>query len=147
MFLFLVPLVYLLGLIVDRVSDMSLSWSERLHGRRVYSALIKSGQTWPAVFHADHRLVRMKSEELTQVLNYARSRIRICRGWVVNGSMIAGGVAVAVTKARIEPNVGVAALGAAIGVSLLCLVIYQVDAHEYAAKVHRQAAWLRGVNA
>ncbi len=74
--------VYVLGIVMDRLSDMLL---EKLWGEGFLSASFKSR----AEYYRDRRLILTHSERLSDLLEYGRSRMRICRGWAVNWFLIA----------------------------------------------------------
>lgn len=77
----LLPLVYVLGIITDRIADKSFDrlWADRL----VEEWFGTRGEYYNA-----RRLILTKSEHLSELLEYGRSRLRICRGWAFN-SLIA----------------------------------------------------------
>ncbi|MBX2803959.1 MAG: hypothetical protein KTR31_40155 [Myxococcales bacterium] len=136
------PFVYFLGVLVDRWGDVLFTPVDALLGRRVYRAA--SVAAFHAVYFPDHRLVREESGPLSAVLDYAKSRIRICRGWVVNSALLAAGVGTALAQGLFpEGPTGALALGGTVGVGLASLVVVLLDRREYVAKVKRQAAWIR----
>lgn len=108
------PLAYVLGIVVDRLADslgtaMSESWL-----RRVYPS--EEGER---EYKADLALV-LSSSPLAARLIYGRSRLRVCRGWSVDG--LFGGVALAgyvLSSPAGQPRLGVAVGG---GLALAFLV-------------------------
>lgn len=81
------PLVYLLGIVVDRAADRVFEtlWEEDLLRAKT------SGE--PFVGDEDYfrrrRYVLNHSEALAKELQYDRSRLRICRGWALNAAVAA----------------------------------------------------------
>lgn len=73
--------VYVLGIIFDRVSDeiFHKCWGDRLRA--------KVFKTQKEYFDA-RRIILTRSERLSDLLEYGRSRLRICRGWAVNCILI-----------------------------------------------------------
>jgi len=73
----ILAVIYVLGIISDRIADTVFEWlwSDDLRGyhfkdrREYYNA---------------RRLVLTHSERLSDLLEYGRSRLRICRGWAFN---------------------------------------------------------------
>ena len=88
--IFLMPflaITYLLGIITDRVADSLIEyiWNDDLRD----SYFENREQYYNA-----RRIIFLKSEKMTDLLEYGRSRLRICRGWVFNGLAIAGSLLV-----------------------------------------------------
>jgi hypothetical protein len=77
----LLSLVYVVGIVTDRIADVLFDriWTPRLH-RKHYSSL---GTT-----REDRRLIYTRSEYLANLIEYGRSRLRICRGWAFNSVLI-----------------------------------------------------------
>lgn len=81
----LVPIlssVYVLGIIFDRISDTVFEkwWGDGL--RRVWFKEKKQ-------YHNARLRILFRSERLWNLLEYGRSRLRICRGWALNSVLIA----------------------------------------------------------
>jgi len=78
----ILAVIYVLGIISDRIADEVFQWvwSDDLRGsyfqdrREYYNA---------------RRLILTRSERLSDLLEYGRSRLRICRGWAFNSILIA----------------------------------------------------------
>ena len=77
----ILAVVYVLGIITDRVADTVFErfWINDLRDR--YFA--DKGDYYNA-----RRLILTQSENLSDLLEYGRSRLRICRGWAVNAILI-----------------------------------------------------------
>ena len=77
----LVSLVYILGVVSDRIADtlFELWWSDKLRGK--YFPNLQE-------YHAARRIVLTRSERFSDLLEYGRSRLRICRGWALNCVLI-----------------------------------------------------------
>ena len=74
--------VYVLGIVVDRLCDrlFELIWRESLF-RQYYDNR--------QAYYDDRRILYLYGAGLAQLLEYGRSRLRICRGWAVNALLIA----------------------------------------------------------
>lgn len=74
--LFAFSFIYLLGIVVDRLADM------------LFDA--RSQQIKATVYKADENILADKiniyhnATPLVEMINYGRSRMRICRGWILN---------------------------------------------------------------
>ena len=79
----LLSLIYLLGIIVDRVADFIFEriWSKQIR-KTVYGGSTQQN------FYDDRRLVLSQQNPITERLLYAQSRTRICRGWSLNAVVI-----------------------------------------------------------
>ncbi len=78
----LLPLVYLLGIISDRVSDFLF---DRLFSGSLRIRYFKGTRDYQDA----RRLVLSTSARLADMHDYGRTRIRICRGWSLNAILIA----------------------------------------------------------
>ena len=78
----LLSIVYVLGIVSDRIADSVFEslWNDKLRKNR-----------FPDVddYHAARRHILTRSERLSDLLEYGRSRLRICRGWTLNSVLIA----------------------------------------------------------
>lgn len=77
----LLALVYVLGIVVDRLADVVFErlWVSQLRQEHFASL----GEYYDA-----RRTILTHSERLTELLEYGRSRLRICRGWCLNCVLI-----------------------------------------------------------
>jgi hypothetical protein len=73
--------VYMLGIVVDRLADAAFGklWDAPLR-RRVYAQEDE--------YLDDKRLIYIHPGRLGDLLEYGRSRLRICRGWTLNALLI-----------------------------------------------------------
>ncbi len=73
--------VYIVGIVTDRIADVlfDVIWIRRLQ-RKHYSSVEAARE--------DRRLVYSKNEYLANLIEYGRSRLRICRGWAFNSVLI-----------------------------------------------------------
>jgi hypothetical protein len=78
----LVSLIYLLGIISDRIAD---SIFERLWVKGLQQQRFASTND----YHLARRQILTGSERLSDLLEYGRSRMRICRGWTLNSILVA----------------------------------------------------------
>jgi hypothetical protein len=77
-----VPIIYLLGIVTDRLAD-GLAQILRMERKRQTDYPGGSAQ-----YHKDRALVLAKSEAFGKLYEYSRSRQRICRGWALNSMLI-----------------------------------------------------------
>ncbi len=77
----LLSLVYVLGIVSDRIADSLFEhyWNEDL---------LKERFTEINDYHLARREILSRSERLSELLEYGRSRLRICRGWSLNSILI-----------------------------------------------------------
>lgn len=75
-------LTYVLGIVWDRISD---SLFERCWADDLRAAFFPER----AAYYDARREILMKSPPLSELLEYGRSRMRICRGWTLNAAMVA----------------------------------------------------------
>ena len=73
--------VYVLGIISDRVADALFQriWTDDLRGAYFANR---------AEYYDARRVILTRSERLSELLEYGRSRLRICRGWTLNAILI-----------------------------------------------------------
>ena len=76
----LLALTYVLGIIVDRLAD-------RLFTRPAHRLRSHHFED-DASYHHARRTVLAGPEKIANLLEYARSRMRICRGWAVNSMLL-----------------------------------------------------------
>jgi hypothetical protein len=74
--------VYVLGIISDRIADAVFDriWSDDLRGPYFQNK---------AEYYQARRRILIHSERLSDLLEYGRSRLRICRGWAFNSILVA----------------------------------------------------------
>ncbi len=78
----LLALTYLLGIVTDRLADTAF--------HRLWALeLLRTHFPSPDHYHADRHEVLLGSGRLADLIEYGRSRLRICRGWAFNALMIA----------------------------------------------------------
>ena len=78
----LLAVVYVLGIIIDRLADTSFDkiWGNSLRDKKFDTV----GEYYNA-----RRNILINSERLSELLEYGRSRLRICRGWCFNAAAMA----------------------------------------------------------
>jgi len=74
-------ITYLLGILIDRFADYLF---ESLWAKRLCEVEFPNKD----IYHKARIHVISKSERLAERLEYGRSRMRICRGWALNGFLI-----------------------------------------------------------
>lgn len=78
----LLSIIYVLGIVSDRIAD---SIFERFWVHHVHKEYFRDTQHYQNV----RTEIMLKSERLSELLEYNRSRMRICRGWAFNSFLIA----------------------------------------------------------
>ncbi len=73
--------VYIVGIVTDRIADMLFEaiWVPKLQ---------KKHYLVPADARDDRRLIYSENQYLANLIEYGRSRLRICRGWAFNSVLI-----------------------------------------------------------
>ena len=74
-------LVYIVGIVTDRIADMLFEaiWVPKLQKKHYPS---------PSTARDDRRLIYTENPYLANLIEYGRSRLRICRGWAFNAVLI-----------------------------------------------------------
>lgn len=131
--------VYVLGIVSDRIADSLFEgvWNNRLRRKR-----------FPTVddYHAARRHILTRSGRFSDLLEYGRSRLRICRGWALNSVLIAISLNVFLwTRLADRPSTpGLSLFGTVALLSFAAASWYtwrKLTATEY-RKVQEQAAYL-----
>jgi len=132
-------LVYVLGIVTDRLADAAFErvWTDDLRGEWFASR---------AEYYAARRAVLTGSARLSELLEYGRSRLRICRGWAFNLALAAlAWNALCWTRLRGEPHAARAAWAGGAALLLVAAGAWfawrQLTRSEY-RKIREQAAWL-----
>ncbi|MBE9140044.1 hypothetical protein IQ254_23075 [Nodosilinea sp. LEGE 07088] len=73
-------LTYVVGIVVDRISDTLFEW---LWAKEMFRKYYENKDD----FHDDRRIIYIHEGRLASLLEYGRSRLRICRGWVLNSAL------------------------------------------------------------
>jgi len=73
--------VYVLGIVIDRIADT-------IFGKLWGSPLLKKVYRQEEKYLDDRRLIYVHPGRLGNLLEYGRSRLRICRGWTLNAVLI-----------------------------------------------------------
>lgn len=82
---FFLPLIYLLGVLVDRCSDMILTLFS-------FKNLREDHFSTELEYKHSRSIVYLNSDNLFKVIEYNRMRMRICRNWILNGIFIIIGI-------------------------------------------------------
>jgi len=73
--------IYVLGIVWDRLADAFFG--------RVWGDGLRSSEFEDiADYYDSRRVILTKSPELSELLEYGRSRLRICRGWTLNAPLV-----------------------------------------------------------
>ena len=78
----ILAVVYVSGIISDRVADTVFEWIWSDDLRKPYFQDRRE-------YYNARRIILTRSERLSDLLEYGRSRLRICRGWAFNSILIA----------------------------------------------------------
>lgn len=74
------PFIYVLGIVTDRLADIVFSRETTRLGKEIYSDKKET--------LADKVVIYKTASPLVDMINYGRSRMRICRGWLFNLPLI-----------------------------------------------------------
>lgn len=74
-------LVYVLGIVIDRTADTVLRKPDRRIREQAFTGAAKD-------YHYVRTYVFYRSETFKDIFDYARSKLRICRAWVFNFTLI-----------------------------------------------------------
>ena len=80
-FIPLVSIIYVLGIVIDRVADSAF---DELWGNKIRASIFPDRND----YYRARSLIFSSSESISDLLEYNRSRLRICRGWTLNSVMI-----------------------------------------------------------
>lgn len=136
----ILAITYILGIVTDRVADnlFDALWKSKL-AQQFYA---KDGDDYD-----DRRYIYLRSERLASLLEYGRSRLRICRGWVLNTACIVISLDLFILLQIPGRSTKISML--LFSNLFLALLIYglwfswqQLTLADY-RKVKRQSAWLR----
>jgi hypothetical protein len=133
-------LIYVLGIVFDRIADTIF---ERIWGKNLRSEFFES----TAEYYESRRVILTRAERLSLLLEYGRSRLRICRGWAVNSIflLIASQLFIWVRLSQSDMILSIAAWTAAFFVLMTVATHFawrKLTLAEY-RKVHEQAGFLR----
>lgn len=74
-------LTYVVGIVFDRIADTLFEW---IWAKKLFRKYYENKDN----FHDDRRIVYVHEGRLANLLEYGRSRLRICRGWALNSILI-----------------------------------------------------------
>ncbi len=74
-------LTYVVGIVIDRIADTLFEW---LWAKELFRKYYENKDD----FHNDRRIIYIHEGRLASLLEYGRSRLRICRGWALNSVLI-----------------------------------------------------------
>lgn len=81
LFIPLLSIIYVLGIVVDRVAD---SIFDKLWGIKIRNSIFPDRND----YYRARSIIFSSAESISDLLEYNRSRLRICRGWSLNSVMI-----------------------------------------------------------
>jgi hypothetical protein len=120
---------YSLGILIDRAADTALARARR-------RLRVRSFPTSAA--YAQARLTLAKNPALTARADYARSRLRICRGWVLNSILLTLATDLATERYSVEHRLLLLATVTVLGV--LAAVGFYLSWHTITATGYRKLA-------
>ncbi|MFK8184267.1 MAG: hypothetical protein AB8B99_12910 [Phormidesmis sp.] len=136
----ILAITYVLGIVTDRVADTLFDklWKPSL-AQQFYQ---KDGDDYD-----DRRYIYLRSEQLASLLEYGRSRLRICRGWTLNSALILVSLNIFIQQQLSSPAIKrTAFLFSNLFLLLLTYCLWfswrQLTLADY-RKVKRQSAWLK----
>lgn len=122
-------LAYALGILIDRAADTALTTVRR----RLRS------QSFPtSAAYAQARLKISEMPELAALADYARSRLRVCRGWILNSIMLTLAIDLALWRYSVEDRPLLVATATVLG-TLAALGFY-LSWHAITATGYRKLA-------
>lgn len=74
-------IVYVFGILMDRLADILFDWADKGHRERFFGDRVQE-------YYFARRSLVMDAENLWRDLEYGRSRLRICRGWALNSLLL-----------------------------------------------------------
>ena len=77
----LVSIVYVLGIVIDRIAD---GLFEKFWGNNIRDRVFADKNS----YYKARSAIFFSSESIAELLEYNRSRLRICRGWALNSIML-----------------------------------------------------------
>ncbi len=135
--------IYVLGIVWDRLAD----W---LFGRLWGDGLRSSEFDNIGEYYDARRLILTGSPALSELLEYGRSRLRICRGWALNAPLIGVSLEyVLLTTPDLVANTLAACVAAAVFSSALtfgCWFAWSSLTRSEYRKVREQAQYIRDRN-
>jgi len=137
----LLAFTYLLGIITDRLSDglFEKLWTDDLRNDYFDERVD---------YYNARRIVLTKSERLAELLEYGRSRLRICRGWAFNAILIvlALNLFIWLRLPETAPRLALTIAGSIIFLLIAwsCQYAWKKLSHSEYRKVKEQAAFMGG---
>ncbi len=135
----LLTFAYVLGIVTDRVADQVFDRWDRRHLDQAFGSDLDA-------YLEGRRIMALHGKVLWDHLEYGRSRLRICRGWVLNGACLLVSFDIFLWKAATAPALS----GGQILISNVALVLFvilcaacwwKLNLTEY-KKIRRQGVWL-----
>ncbi len=139
-FLPVLAVVYVLGIVTDRLADWLFERLDVRH-RKEYFGDDKAGY-----FNARRTLV-VHGPALWEHLEYGRSRLRICRGWALNAVLLLVAVDVFAfvrRPAMLTSGWNLAVCNLFLGLfGVLCALCWGALTRKEYQKIRRQSAWIK----
>ncbi len=137
----LIPMLavtYVLGIVTDRVADamFGLRWSKNVR---------KAHFPNDDAYHTDRRTILTGSDQLTAIMKYGRSRIRVMRGWTINSFLLGvfGALFALIRCDEIRYRLALFSFISGILLSVGCWYAWYVLSNSEYRKIKEAAAFLR----
>ncbi len=133
-------ITYVVGIVVDRIADVIF---ERIWSRKIFCRYYREKDE----YYEDRRTLYLKESRLVDLLEYGRSRIRICRGWALNSALIllTLNLFIWTQLPRLSLKIRASFWGSLLCTLLMCgtwFAWYKLTSNDY-RKVKEQSAFLR----
>lgn len=142
-------IAYIIGILIDRISYQAFIGLENRIGYRTFASHGKDGDKPGKNAEADVgpviRLVMHHSGQLKDKIHYTRTRLRLCRSWIVNFSLICLSLALALFSGLDEhQNLLLALLFLSLLLSVACYFVWKRLAIDYYIDIKSSYDLLKG---
>lgn len=136
----LLSVVYVLGIVVDRIADWAFHRWDAKHREEFFPGQRNR-------YYDDRRTLVVFGPRLWDHLEYGRSRLRICRGWSVNALALLVAVDVLAVTGSMEVSGYRLAVSNffLLALAALCIACWRSLSRTEYGKIERQSEWLRRV--
>jgi len=131
-------LVYVLGIVWDRFADFVF--------KSLWDNVLKSEQySSVSNYYDDRRIILTHSPALSELLEYGRSRLRICRGWALNALAISLSLSLYLvldTEINVDSSVLIVGIVSFLVLSVGCGFAWSNLSRSEYRKIKQQSAFL-----
>lgn len=134
----LLSAAYVFGILIDRVADWIFESQDRRHLKKHFGT-DRDG------YYAARRILVVHGPQLWAHLEYGRSRLRICRGWALNGVLLLASLdvfAYTCRPAALTPLNLVVCHVFLVALCGLCVACWWTLNEKEYLKIDRQSAWI-----